>query len=715
MEALTGIVERVTFINEENGFSVIKISSKGYSELVTVVGNMAWINVGSVVILSGQWVNDSRYGNQFNAISCSETIPATVKGLEKYLGSGLIKGVGPVNAKRIVKKFKEDTLKIIEEEPERLVEVDGIAYKRMEMIKDAWQEHKEIKNVMLFLQEHDVPTSYGIKIFKTYGNDSIRLVRENPYRLADDIWGIGFKTADRIAEKLGFDKASFPRCRSGIIYILNQASNDGHCYLPREILISQAVEVLEIDIDKVEKAVECLLEEGSIIKEEEDALFLPTLCFSELGVARRIKEILDVEHKYDYLQISETIEQVQRENNIIYDNIQIEAIQEAVLSKFMILTGGPGTGKTTTTLAVIRVFEKMGAKVLLAAPTGRAAKRLSEVSGIEAKTIHRLLEFKPPNGYQKNIDNPLECDILIVDETSMVDIVLLYNLLKAVPNEAVVILVGDVDQLPSVGPGNVLRDIIASGIVNVVRLERIFRQAQGSMIITNAHRINQGQVPFLRGNKESDFFFIEENEPDNIAEIIKNLCLKRLPDYYGVDSIDDIQVITPMTRGNVGTRKLNEVLQDTLNPRSDGLVYGGVTYRQNDKVMQIKNNYDKSVFNGDIGRITQIDKEDRKLSISFDQQEIEYDVTELDEVMLAYATTVHKSQGSEYKIVVTPLVTQHYMMLQRNLLYTCVTRAKRVMIIVGSQRALIMALKNNKVVKRNTLLSKRLNDSRQLD
>ncbi|PKM90896.1 MAG: ATP-dependent RecD-like DNA helicase, partial [Firmicutes bacterium HGW-Firmicutes-12] len=669
------------------------------------------VNVGSVVSLSGQWVHDSRFGRQFNAISCSETIPATVIGIEKYLGSGLIKGVGPVNARRIVKRFKEDTLKIIEEEPERLAEVEGIAYKRMEMIKNAWQEHKEIKNVMLFLQEYDVPTSYGIKIYKTYGNDSIRLVRENPYRLADDIWGIGFKTADRIAEKLGFDKASFARCRSGIIYILNQASNDGHCYLKREELLSQTVEVLEIDMDGIAKYIDCMLQDGSIIKEDgEDAFYLPTLCFSELGVARRIKEILNVGHKYKCQQISEIIEQVQRENSIIYDSIQIEAIKQAVQSKFMVLTGGPGTGKTTTTLAVIKVFEKMGAQIYLAAPTGRAAKRLSEAAGIEARTIHRLLEFKPPQGYQKNIDNPLDCDILIVDETSMVDIVLMYNLLKAVPNEAVVILVGDVDQLPSVGPGNVLRDILSSGIINVVRLERIFRQAQGSMIITNAHRINQGQVPVLRSNKESDFFFIEENDPDNIAKIIKNLCSRRLPAYYGVDSINDIQVITPMTRGNVGTRKLNEILQDTLNPGSEGLVYGGVNYRQGDKVMQIKNNYDKNIFNGDIGRITRIDNDDKVVAITFDKQEVSYDVTELDEIMLAYATTVHKSQGSEYKIVVAPLVTQHYMMLQRNLLYTCVTRAKRVMIIVGSQKALIMAIKNNKVTKRNTLLSRRLND-----
>ncbi|MDN5322103.1 MAG: exodeoxyribonuclease alpha subunit [Clostridia bacterium] len=711
MECLSGIVERITFQNEENGFSVIKIRSKGYSDLVTVVGNITGINVGSVVNLKGQWRFDSKYGKQFAVKEYTETIPATVAGIEKYLGSGLIKGIGPVNARRIVKKFKEDTIRIIEEEPDRLVEAEGIGLKRVEMIKKAWQEQKEIKNVMLFLQSQGVSTSFAVKIYKTYGNDSIKLVRENPYRLADDIWGIGFKTADQIARKMGYDPNSYERCRAGIIYILNQLANDGHCFATRQQLEKLGIEILEIEKEKVEDTLKKMLQEKSIIFEGEDAFYLPPFFYSELGVAEKIKELISKESKFKSFGVEEIIEQVQRENGIIYDEIQLQAIRAAVSSKFMVLTGGPGTGKTTTTLAIIKIFEKMQARVLLAAPTGRAAKRLAEATGMEAKTIHRLLEFKPADGYLRNSDNPLECDVLIIDETSMVDIILMYNLLKAVPRDAVVILVGDVDQLPSVGPGNVLRDIIASGIVNVVKLTRIFRQAQGSMIITNAHKINKGIFPVVKSDRKSDFFFIAENDPQKIVEQIKSLCSQRLSKYYKVDPIADIQVITPMQRGEVGARNLNEVLQETLNPTSVYTYSGGTKFKLNDKVMQVKNNYDKNVFNGDIGRITHIDLEDKQVRIMFDDLEVEYDVTELDEVVLAYATTVHKSQGSEFKIVVAPLVTQHYMMLQRNLLYTCITRAKKIFILIGSKKALAMAIKNNKVTQRNTMLAERLKEA----
>jgi len=708
MEHLSGVVERITFMNEENGFSVIKIKSKGFSELITVVGNMAGVNVGSVLSLKGQWKYDSKYGKQFSVQEFSETIPATITGIEKYLGSGLIKGIGPVNARRIVKKFKEDTIRIIEEEPDRLIEAEGIGQKRVEMIKKAWDEQKEIKNVMLFLQSHGVSTSFAVKIYKNYGNESINLVRENPFRLADDIWGIGFKTADQIAQKLGYDLNSYERCRAGIIYVLNQLSNEGHCFATQDQLLKLTVEMLEVAVEKIENTIERMLEEKSIIPDGDNALYLPPFYFSEVGAARRIKEIVREGSKYNLLNIGKVIDLIEKENKIEYDEVQKEAIQVAVSSKFMVLTGGPGTGKTTTTLAIIKVFEKMSARVLLAAPTGRAAKRMSEATGMEAKTIHRLLEFKPSEGYQRNAENPLECDVLIIDETSMVDIILMYNLLKAVSDDTVVILVGDIDQLPSVGAGNVLRDIIDSESVNVVRLNRIFRQAQGSMIITNAHRINKGEFPVLKGSKKSDFFFIEENEPPRIVELIKALCSKRLPAYFQVDPIDDIQVITPMLRGEVGARNLNEVLQETLNSKDTYIYNSGIKYKLHDKVMQIKNNYDKNVFNGDIGRVTHIDMEDKQVVIKFDEIQVEYDVTELDEVVLAYATTVHKSQGSEYKIVVAPLVTQHYMMLQRNLLYTCVTRAKKIFVLLGSKKALAMALKNNKVVLRNTMLAQRL-------
>lgn len=711
MDKLAGIVERITFTNEDTGFSVVKIRVKGYPELVTVVGNMAHVNPGSILSLQGQWTYDSRYGRQFNVEHYSETIPASVAGIEKYLGSGLIKGIGPVHARRITKKFKEDTIRIIEEEPQRLTEVEGIAEKRLEMIIKAWQEHKEVNNIMLFLQEYGVSTAYGVKIYKTYGSDSIRLVKENPFRLADDIWGIGFKTADKIAMKMGCDKNSYARVRSGCIYVLNQMSNEGHCFLSREDLVKTAAELLETDSGLIEEAADMMIEDGTLIRDEEDALFLPPLYFSEVGVARKIRELVSTESRLAFREADKIIEQVQKEKGIVYDPVQVEAIRTAVSSKFMVLTGGPGTGKTTTTLAIIKVFEKMWGRVLLAAPTGRAAKRLSEATGLEAKTIHRLLEFKPPDGYQRNEDNLLECDVLIVDETSMVDVVLMYNLLKAVPASAVVILVGDVDQLPSVGPGNVLRDIIESGSVKVVRLERIFRQAMESMIITNAHRINKGQFPILKPGTKSDFFFMEEDDPVKIVEIIQSLCARRLPTYYGADPIDGIQVLTPMTRGEVGTRHLNEVLQDTLNPNRTEVMYGAYKYRIRDKVMQIKNNYEKNVFNGDIGKITRIEHEDKTVTIMYDKVEVDYDITELDEVVPAYATTIHKSQGSEYDIVIAPLATQHYMLLQRNLLYTCVTRAKKVLILIGSKKALAIALHNNKVARRNTLLSRRLQEN----
>ena len=708
MDCISGIVERITYVNEENGFSVIKIKSKGFSELVTVVGNMSIINVGSVLNLKGEWKQDSKYGKQFSAQECIEAIPATVAGIEKYLGSGLIKGIGPVYAKKIVKKFKEETIDIIEEETDRLIEVDGIGQKRIEMIKKTWQEQKEIKNVMLFLQGHGVSTAFAVKIYKTYGNDSIKLVQENPFRLADDIWGIGFKTADQIARKLGFAPDSYERCRAGIIYILNQIANDGHCYATKEELVKLGQEILEVSEEKLIEVLARMVMDKSVIFERENAYYLPPFYYSEIGVAEKIKELTRQNTKFKSLPLARIVEEIQKENNIQYDIVQKEAIEKAVSSKFMVLTGGPGTGKTTTTLAIIKVFEKMYAQVVLAAPTGRAAKRMSEATGMEAKTIHRLLEVKPPNGFQKNSDNPLECDVLIIDETSMVDIILMYNLLKAVPLDCVVIFVGDVDQLPSVGPGNVLRDIIDSAVVNVVNLTRIFRQAQGSRIITNAHKINKGEFPELKSDKNSDFFFMEANDLPKIVEQIKSLCTVRLPGYYSVDPINDIQVITPMQRGEVGARNLNVVLQETLNHSTTFIYNGGVKYKLNDKVMQIKNNYDKNVFNGDIGRITHIDLEDKQVKIKFDGLEIEYDANELDEVVLAYATTVHKSQGSEYKIVVAPIVTQHYMMLQRNLLYTCVTRAKHIFVLIGSKKALAMAVKNNKVTERNTMLKERL-------
>lgn len=712
MEYLSGIVERITYNNEENGFSVIKIKSKGYAELVTVVGNLAAVNVGAAIRLKGDWRHDSKYGKQFSVVDYRETVPATIAGIEKYLGSGMIKGIGPVYAKRIVARFKENTLKIIEEQPDSLIDVDGIGQRRVDMIKKAWQEQKEIKNVMLFLQSNGVSTAYAVKIYKTYGNESINVVKTNPYRLADDIWGIGFKTADKIARQLGFDSNSFERCRSGLLYVLNELSNDGHCYALRDQLFEAAGSILELDRILIEGTLDRMLEEKLVIGDEGNAVYLPAFYHSELGAARRVRQILAEESKYKAAGIDEHLKNIQEEHSIQYDDVQIEAVKTAAGSKLMVLTGGPGTGKTTTTLAVIKVFQKLNARVLLAAPTGRAAKRMSEATGLESKTIHRLLEYKPPEGYKKNEESPLDCDVLIIDETSMVDIMLFYNLLKAVSNETVLILVGDVDQLPSVGAGNVLKDIIGSETVNVVRLTRIFRQAQGSAIVTNAHRINRGETPNLKSGKNSDFFYIAEDEPQKVVETITELCSKRLPNYYKVDPVNDIQVLCPMQKGETGAFNMNIILQEALNPAEVCIKYGGTVYRLKDKVMQIKNNYDKNVFNGDIGSITSIDTEDRMLTICFDGVNVEYDATELDEVILAYATTVHKSQGSEYKIVIAPVTMQHYMMLQRNLLYTCVTRAKKVLVLVGSKKAIGIAVSNNRMQKRNTMLAERLKRSK---
>lgn len=707
MEQLSGIVERITYSSEETGYCVIKIKSEGFNDLVTVVGSLTEIHPGSLLSLCGEWKSHSKFGKQFCASSYVETLPASIEGIEKYLGSGIIKGIGPSQAKKIVKRFKENTIKVIEEEPDKLLFVDGIGTKKLQMIKKAWQDQKEIKNVMIFLQDKGVSTSYAVKIYKTYGNDSIKAVTENPYRLSDDIWGIGFKTADKIAEMMGFDKNSYERCKAGILYTLKEMSSDGHCFLDDNTLTEKTSEVLEVKNELVVSSLKRMIEDKTVVKEEE-SVYLPVLYYSEAGAAKRIMDIVSAPPKLTSGNIDEIIKNTQTENSIEYDEIQINAIKTAAGSKFMILTGGPGTGKTTTTLAVIKVFISMGASILLGAPTGRAAKRMSEATGMESKTIHRLLEYKPGGGYGKTSENPLECDVLIIDETSMVDILLMYNLLKAVRNETTVILVGDTDQLPSVGPGNVLKDIIESGLVSVVRLTTIFRQALGSKIITNAHRINKGELPVLKGGADSDFFFIEEEEPAKVVEVIKELCTKRLPKFYGVDPVNDIQVLSPMQKGETGTINLNLTLQSALNPSQISIKHGFTSFRLSDKVMQIKNNYDKNVFNGDIGTIKRIDSDESLVIISFDGNDVEYDVSELDEIVLSYAATIHKSQGSEYKIVVAPFTMQHYVMLQRNLLYTCITRAKKVLVLVGSKKAIAAAVSNNKTTKRNTLLAKRL-------
>ena len=707
MTKIRGVVERITYQNPENGYSVLRVAVKGYNELITVVGNLVDANVGSVLLIEGDWKVDKKYGSQFMAQKWEETVPATVFGIEKYLGSGLIKGVGPKFAKRIVNLFGMDTISVIEDTPERLNEVEGIGKKRVEMIVKSWEQQKGIKNIMLFLQGYDVSTSFAAKIYRTYGNDSIEIVKSNPYKLADDIWGIGFKTADSIASKLGFEKNCFTRCRSGILYTLNQLGDEGHVYAEKEQLITKSTELLDTEREAVTDALEKILNTNDLILDEE-AIYLPPFYMAETGVARRLKLLNNSPARID-TNLKVNIPKLQEKIGIEYDEIQARGIQQAMTAKVMILTGGPGTGKTTTTLGIIRVLQIMGLRILLAAPTGRAAKRMTETPGMEAKTIHRLLEFKPPEGYQKNENSLLDGDVLIVDESSMIDIILMNSLLKAIPPHMKLILVGDIDQLPSVGAGNVLRDIIDSEQFPVIRLTKIFRQAQSSRIIMNAHRINAGEFPNLSNGRNTDFFYIEAEEPELAAKKIVELVKYRLPKYCHT-APSDIQVLSPMQRGVVGAANLNILLQEAINPSDKCLYRAGRSFRQNDKVMQIRNNYDKEVFNGDIGIISSIDFENRRLTVIFDNRAVEYDVTELDELVQAYAITIHKSQGSEYPVVVMPVMMTHFVMLQRNLIYTGITRAKKMLVLVGTKKAISYAVKHVTVTKRNTKLKERLKE-----
>ena len=708
VEYLRCVVERITYQNAENGYTVLKCAVKNYKDLVTVVGTMPDTHVGSVLSLEGFWKVDAKYGRQFSVQKFEETLPATVYGIEKYLGSGLIKGIGPKFARRIVEKFGKDTLEVIEENPNALIEVEGIGKVRVERIKTSWQEQKEIKNIMLFLQGHEVSTSHATKIFKAYGSESISIVKENPYRLADDIWGIGFKTADSIAAKMGIEKDRFIRLRSGILYTLNKLAESGHCYAVREQLMEKAVQLLEVDAPELEITLDEMIRTGDVIKEEE-AIYLPPFYFSETGCAKSMLHLLERERKVR-VNPDEIVQKVIRQSAISYDEIQLEAIRTAISSKIMVLTGGPGTGKTTTTMGIISAYQMAGCRILLAAPTGRAAKRMSEATGMEAKTIHRLLEFKPPEGYQKNEDKPLDGDVLILDECSMVDVILMYNLLKAIPEHMSLILVGDTDQLPSVGAGNVLKDVMDSGRIPVVRLTRIFRQAQGSRIIMNAHRINKGEAIDMRGGKESDFFFAGKETNEEVVDTLVKYCSQNLPRYYHVDAFRDIQVLTPMQKGTCGAANLNQILQEAMNPTRIFLHRGGTQYRLHDKVMQIRNDYDKEVFNGDIGTVTRVDMEERELTVDFDGRNVVYDVAELDELVLAYAVTIHKAQGSEYPIVVMPFTMSHFVMLQRNLLYTGVTRAKKILVLIGEKKAVYYAIKNEKTTERNTKLAERLRE-----
>lgn len=707
MIKLRGVVEHITYQNPENGWSVMKVNVKGYKDLVTLTGSLLDVPVGSVLLCEGNWKVDARYGQQFIVESWQEVMPATIYGIEKYLGSGLVKGIGPVYAKAIVGKFGLETLDVIENDIERLLEVPRLGRKRMEKIRESWEKQKDIKEVMVFLQGYGVSTAYAAKIYRQYNKEAIKTVQENPYQLADDIWGIGFKTADGIASKMGYENNDPRRCRSGILYTLNQLAEDGHVYADPEQLITSAKELLQADEEPIRKAMDDMVEAKDLIQDNE-VIYLPPFYYAESGSAKRLTSLLTNETTENVAAEPETV-YGQPESGIIYDEVQQAAINKALESKIMVLTGGPGTGKTTTTQGIIEAFKSRRKRILLAAPTGRAAKRMTEATGMEAKTIHRLLEYNPMEGYKINDENPLEGDVLIVDECSMIDIMLFYNLMKAISGNMRLILVGDIDQLPSVGAGNVLRDIIDSRQIPVVRLTRIFRQAQTSRIVMNAHAINAGQFPNISNGKQTDFFFIKAEDADTIPGLIVSLVRDRLSKAYGYKP-KEIQVLTPMQRGTTGAGNLNIELQNALNPSGASLTRGGYTFRQGDKVMQIRNNYDKNVFNGDIGYISAVDTVERTLSVIYDGRVVEYDVSELDEITLAYAITIHKSQGSEFPVVVMPITMKHYVMLQRNLIYTGITRAKKICVLVGTTKALAYAIHNQTVSKRNTKLKERLNN-----
>ncbi len=706
MLKLRCVVERITYQNPENGYSVMRVKVKGYDDLVTLVGNLLEVPAGSVLLCEGDWKVDKRYGSQFVCQSWEEVMPATVYGIEKYLGSGLVKGIGPKFAQLIVRQFGLETIDVIETDIDRLYEVPGIGKKRVEKIRESWEKQKDIKNVMLFLQGHGVSTAYAAKIYRQYGKESIDLVKENPYRLADDIWGIGFKTADSIAAKMGYEKNDLRRCQSGLIYTLNQLANEGHVYAEEEQLVKAALELLEADEVPIREALTHMAQTEDL-KLEDEAIYLPPFYFAEVGTTNRLLALLR-ESEQNIFAKEIDVQALSKETGIEYDEVQLQAIEEAIRSKVMVLTGGPGTGKTTTTQGIIAALKHMGLRILLAAPTGRAAKRMSEATGMEAKTIHRLLEFNPKDGYKRNDENPLEGDALIVDECSMIDVILMNNLMKAIPSSMRVVFVGDIDQLPSVGAGNVLRDIIESEKIPVIRLTRIFRQAQTSRIVMSAHAINQGHFPDTSNGKQTDFFFIQQEEPEKVAEDIVNLVKNRLPKAYS-QKVSNIQVLTPMQRGVVGAANLNMALQNALNPTQIALNRGGYSFRQGDRVMQLRNNYDKDVFNGDLGYVESVDMEERTLLVNFEERLVEYEASELDELTLAYATTIHKSQGSEYPIVVMPVLMTHYVMLQRNLIYTGITRAKKICVLIGTKKALSFAIRNMSVLKRNTKLKERLN------
>jgi exodeoxyribonuclease V alpha subunit len=706
------VVERVVFHNEDNGFTVLRLGVRGRRELLTVVGHAPAVSPGEFIQAEGAWKHDRTHGLQFEAASMQAVTPTTLEGIEKYLASGLVKGIGPHLARKLVEAFGTRVFEIVERHPERLRTVEGIGRTRAGAITAAWREQKSVRDIMVFLHSHGVGSSRAVRIFKTYGRDAIGLITENPYRLAADIRGIGFLTADKIAASLGIDRHAMIRARAGIGYTLTEGLDEGHCGLPLEELKETASRLLGIPGPLIDRAIELELEVGTIVADSVEggtpAIFLAGLHAAERIVALRIRSQASGPLPWPALDADAALAWAERRLGMRLAPMQAEAFRLALRSRFLVITGGPGVGKTTLLNAILAVLAAKKVRLALCAPTGRAAKRMGEATGREAKTIHRLLEVDPRSGgFRRQESNPLECDLLVVDETSMVDVPLMHALMRAVPPRAAVLLVGDVDQLPSVGPGRVLGDIIDSGAVPVVRLAEVFRQASESRIIVNAHRINAGEMPELAAPGDSDFYFSEAGDPEKAAERLLQIVCERIPARFGFHPMRDVQVLCPMVRGVLGTRSLNAELQKLLNPgREPRMERFGWTFSPGDRVMQVENDYDKDVYNGDLGFIASIDPSLSHLAVDFDGRLVDYDASDLDQLVLAYATTIHKSQGSEYPAVVVPVSTQHYAMLQRNLLYTAVTRGRRLVVLVGQRKALAIAVSDRRTRRRWTMLGR---------
>jgi exodeoxyribonuclease V alpha subunit len=704
LDGTEGEVVNITF-RSEDGYTVLKFRTE--EDEFTCTGHFARIGEGDRLRITGKWVVHPRYGPQLSIESYEIVPPHTADGIARYLGSGLIKGIGREMAQRIVDRFGEKTLEIIDKRPGRLLEVEGIGQSRLKAVKKAWREERALSELVMFLESHGIRATSALKIFKRYGAKAVEVVRDNPYRLASDIWGIGFVTADRIAYKLGIDPEAGIRVRAGITYVLGQATDEGHVFLPAEFLSSRCTSLLGVTEVSFEDALDGLRRDGDVVVDG-DRVYLPALHDAETSIVRDLEHRFLTEHRPVVEDVDSTLLDIERTQGVTFDKSQLNAVSQGLRSGFTVITGGPGTGKTTIVQGFVRVYEANGLRISLAAPTGRAAKRMSEITGREARTIHRLLEFNPKEGFfRRNEENPIETDMVVVDEASMLDIQLASSLLKAIKPTTSVLFVGDVDQLPPVGPGNFLKDIIDAGCFPVHKLTRIFRQDETGTIVENAHSINRGEFPeFSRSG--GDFFLIEEDNPAQVAGTIVDLVSRRLPGKFGFDRFADIQVLSPMYKGEAGATNLNAMLQQALN--SGGRRIDDLRFREGDKVMQLRNNYEKTVFNGDIGRVLECDPEEGRLRVQFDFS-VEYDRTELDELTLAYAVTVHKSQGSEFPCIVMPVLTQHYIMLFRKLLYTAVTRAKSLVVLVGSRRAVGLAVRNARTDQRYSALSERLRDA----